>query len=257
MKTRTLLRGVLAAAALGIQCAWAVTPCAPMDFDGDCRSDILWRNAATGTDAIYFMNGLSIVSAPTVDTVTDQAWQIQGIGDFDGDGKADILWRNALTGDNFVYLMNGLNSTTLKCCGYVITIADQNWQVKAIGDFDGDRRADIFWRNGATGDDVVFLMNGVAIVAQSTVNTVADQYWLPKSASTLADTTGPDKTPPSIPTGLSAAAVSSSRHDLSSRASTDNVGVTRYRVYGNGAQIATVSATSYSNTGLQPMATYS
>src|SRR5438094_3212094 len=126
MKTTTLLRGMLAAAALGVQCAWAATPCAPMDFDGDCRSDILWRNAATGSYVIYFMNGLSIVSAPTVDTVTDQAWQIQGIGDFDGDGKADILWRNALTGDDYVYLMNGVPIAAQNSVDTVASIAEQS-----------------------------------------------------------------------------------------------------------------------------------
>src|SRR5207302_1249588 len=148
MKTRTLLRGVLAAAALGIQCAWAVTPCASMDFDGDCRSDILWRNAATGSDAIYFMNGLSIVSAPTVDTVTDQAWQIKGIGDFDGDGKADIFWRNSSTGENYIYLMNG---AAIAGRGTLNFLTDMAWQVKGVGDFDGDGKADILWRNSVTG----------------------------------------------------------------------------------------------------------
>src|ERR1700716_3811647 len=118
MTTKSFVRGILEVAALGVSCAWAVTPCAPMDFDGDCRSDILWRNTATGSDVIYFMNGLSIMSALTVDTVTDQAWQIQGIGDFDGDGKADILWRNTSTGDNFIYLMNG---TTIKSSVYLNT----------------------------------------------------------------------------------------------------------------------------------------
>jgi chitodextrinase len=227
------------------------------DFDGDGKADIFWRNSSTGENYIYLMNGAAIAGRGTLNFLTDMAWQVKGVGDFDGDGKADILWRNSVTGDVYVYLMNGLTSTTLSCCGYVTTVADQDWQVKAIGDFDGDRRADIFWRNGATGDNVVFLMNGVTVAARSTVDTVADQYWLPKSATTLADTTGPDKTPPSIPTGLGAAAVSSSRIDLSWRASTDNVGVTRYRVYRDGAQIATVSGTSYSDTGLQPLATYS
>jgi len=407
MNTKALLRGTLVAAAMGVSCAGAATPCAPMDFDGDCRSDILWRNASTGSDLIYLMNGVAIVASPVVDTVTDQAWQIQGIGDFDGDGKADILWRNPVTGDNFiylmngatplaqtylntvsdsawqiqgvgdfdgdgkadilwrntstgdnfiylmngttiaamsyintvadqawqvkgigdfdgdgkadifwrnsttgenyiylmngsaiaargtlnfvtdmawqvkgvgdldgdgradilwrnsatgdvyVYLMNGLKSTTLTAGGYVTTIADQNWQIKAVGDFDGDGRADMLWRNSVTGDNFVYLMNGVAIAAQSYLNTVSDQYWLAKSGTTFMDTNGPDNTPPSVPSGLSASAASTSRVDLSWRASTDNVGVIRYRVYRDGAQVATVSGTSYSDTGLQPLTTYS
>jgi chitodextrinase len=74
------------------------------------------------------------------------------------------------------------------------------------------------------------------------------------SATTQAST---DTTPPSVPAGLSAAAVSSSQINLSWSASTDNVGVTGYKVYKNGTQIATATGTSYSDTGLNPSTTYS
>jgi hypothetical protein len=66
----------------------------------------------------------------------------------------------------------------------------------------------------------------------------------------------PDTAPPTVPTGLTATAVSSSQINLAWTASTDNVGVTGYRVYRGGTQIATTSATSYQNTGLSPSTTY-
>ncbi|PYR28977.1 MAG: hypothetical protein DMF98_01360, partial [Acidobacteria bacterium] len=75
----------------------------------------------------------------------------------------------------------------------------------------------------------------------------------PASATTPA---APDTTPPSAPTGLTASAVSSSQINLSWAASSDNVGVSGYRVYRNGTQIATTSATSFPNTGLSPSTTY-
>src|SRR5580704_9943228 len=65
-----------------------------------------------------------------------------------------------------------------------------------------------------------------------------------------------DTTPPSQPTGLAASPVSTSAINLSWTASTDNVGVTGYTVFRNGGQIATTSATSYSDTGLAPGTTY-
>lgn len=67
-----------------------------------------------------------------------------------------------------------------------------------------------------------------------------------------------DTTPPSVPAGLSATAVSPTQVNLSWTASTDNVGVTGYKVYCNGSQIATVNGgTSYSNTGLTASTAYS
>ena len=59
-----------------------------------------------------------------------------------------------------------------------------------------------------------------------------------------------DTTAPSIPTGLTATAISSSQINLSWIASTDNVAVTGYQVFRGGNQIATVATASYSDTGL-------
>ena len=59
-----------------------------------------------------------------------------------------------------------------------------------------------------------------------------------------------DTAAPSIPTGLTATAISSSQINLSWTASTDNVAVTGYQVLRGGIVIATVATTSYSDTGL-------
>lgn len=66
-----------------------------------------------------------------------------------------------------------------------------------------------------------------------------------------------DATPPTAPGGLKAFAESSSQIDLRWNASTDNVGVTGYRVYRNGVQIGTAANAAYSDTGLQPFTKYS
>jgi chitodextrinase len=65
-----------------------------------------------------------------------------------------------------------------------------------------------------------------------------------------------DTSAPSAPTGLSATA-GDGQVALSWQASTDDTGVTGYRVYRNGAQVATTTATSYTNTGLTNGTSYS
>src|SRR5438105_9807647 len=119
------------------------------DLSGDAHSDILWRNASTGENYLYPMNGTAILAGEgPLRTVADLNWTIAGIGDFDGDGRADILWRNTSTGQNYIYLMNG---TSILTEGYLRTVAAQRWQVAGIGDFDGDGKEDDLWWNRGIG----------------------------------------------------------------------------------------------------------
>lgn len=67
----------------------------------------------------------------------------------------------------------------------------------------------------------------------------------------------PDTTPPSTPNNVAGAAVSSSRINLSWSASTDNIGVTGYRIYRNGVQVGAAALASYADTGLAPNTAYS
>ncbi|MBI4743744.1 MAG: fibronectin type III domain-containing protein [Actinobacteria bacterium] len=67
-----------------------------------------------------------------------------------------------------------------------------------------------------------------------------------------------DATSPTTPTNLNAIPMSSSQINLSWNASTDNIGVTGYKIYNadNNAEIATTASTSYSHSGLNSDATY-
>src|SRR5205809_4534493 len=140
---KALLRAGLTAATIGlaISSAHALPVCAPMDFDGDCKSDVLWRNSATGEDYLWLMNGRTIATGGYLRTVSDPAWQIVGTGDFDGDGKADILWRNAVTGENYIYLMNGLNIAAEGCRSSVDESA--GWLGEVGGDVDGGGKDEV------------------------------------------------------------------------------------------------------------------
>jgi chitinase len=67
----------------------------------------------------------------------------------------------------------------------------------------------------------------------------------------------PDTQAPSVPTGLAATAVSTTQINLAWNASTDNVGVTGYKVFNGGTQIGTVTGAGASVTGLSQGTLYS
>ncbi len=77
------------------------------------------------------------------------------------------------------------------------------------------------------------------------------------SAASAITPAQPDTMSPTVPTGLSATAISHRQVDLSWGASSDNIGVSVYEVYRNGAEVASVNATTYSDTGLMAETEYS
>jgi chitodextrinase len=102
-------------------------------------------------------------------------------------------------------------------------------------------------------------VTGTSATVQPTVTTAYTLTATNSMGSTTSQasvTVTADTTPPTTPTGLTAVAISSSQINLNWTASTDNVGVAGYRLYRNGSQIATTTATSYSDTGLSASTTY-
>jgi chitodextrinase len=67
----------------------------------------------------------------------------------------------------------------------------------------------------------------------------------------------PDTQAPSVPTGLSAAGVTDSQVTLSWLPSSDDVGVSAYLVYRDGAFVRSTRSTTVTDTGLTPATTYS
>lgn len=76
------------------------------------------------------------------------------------------------------------------------------------------------------------------------------------TSSDVTFTTASDTAPPSVPTDLTVAVISTSQINLSWSAPADNVGVAGYRIYRDGNQIGTSVEPSYSDTGLSPSTTY-
>jgi chitodextrinase len=98
-------------------------------------------------------------------------------------------------------------------------------------------------------------VGGISLSAgQHVLRIVSDQQYL--DLTSIRISTDADTQAPAVPTGLAAMAVSPTQIDLAWTASTDNVGVTGYRVFRGGVQIAAPSTTSYSDTGLSPSTSY-
>jgi len=76
------------------------------------------------------------------------------------------------------------------------------------------------------------------------------------TAISVTTSPAPDTQAPTVPAGLTGSAVSPFQIDLTWTASTDNIGVTGYKVFRNGSEVATNSTNSFSNTGLAALTNY-
>ncbi len=174
-----ILLSILAGAA-GAQQSTFDTVTHRSDVNGDGRTDILWRNTSTGDVAAWLMDasGVAVAAVPFYGRV-DLTWQIKGIGDFNGDGRADVLWQHN-SGTVVAWLMNASGTAVFSIPVFGV-VADANWQIKGIGDFNGDGRADVLWQHNS-GTVVAWLMNtsGTGISSIPTIGSVPNRDWVIK-----------------------------------------------------------------------------
>lgn len=142
------------------------------EYNGDKRSDILWRNLGTGANAIWYLNG-AVIGSGAIPTVADLNWRIVGGGDFDGNGRSDILWRHSVSGSNAIWFMSG---TTVASSKSLPGVSNASWRIVATGDFNGDGRSDILWRYATTGALAIWFMNGATVLSGPGLATVATSW---------------------------------------------------------------------------------
>jgi hypothetical protein len=143
------------------------------DCNGDGYADLLWRDTL-GNVAIWLMNGPQVLASVFVGNVPIN-WSVIGTGDFNGDGRGDILWRD--NSDNVaIWLMScSLNTATVPPTATATILQNSSLgnvplSVAAVanGDFNGDGRADILWRD-ASGNTSIWFMNGTQVWSSAPV----------------------------------------------------------------------------------------
>jgi hypothetical protein len=93
----------------------------------------------------------------------------------------DLVWRHLSTGENYIWWMNG---TTLESYNNpLLKVSNQNWQLEATGDVNRDGHIDFVWRNYATGENSIWLMNGTTVQAHPLIAPITDLNWRIEAAA--------------------------------------------------------------------------
>ena len=103
-------------------------------------------------------------------------WVIAGAADFDGDGRADILWRDSNTGTVAVWLLLSGGGMLWVSQSGVLGTVPSNWVFAGTGDFDGDGKHDILWRDSNTGTVAIWFMNGLQVSQTGSLGAVGTNW---------------------------------------------------------------------------------
>jgi len=182
------------------------------DFNGDGNADVLWRDAS-GNVSMWFMNGTAVSSAAGVGNLTSN-WTLYGTADLNGDGKGDLLWRDSNTGTVAVWFMNGATVASTAVFGALpstwtilgdangeilwrdtagdialwgvqnghvtsssgLGTVTSNFVVQGVGDFNGDGKIDILWRDTNSGTLSIWFTNGTQVASAAVVSTLPSNW---------------------------------------------------------------------------------
>jgi hypothetical protein len=138
---------------------------------------IFWRDTS-GNIALWLMNGGAIFETYSLGNVP-KIWSIAGTGDFDGDGITDILWRDS--SGNLAIWFFGIGLSNIPITSVSIGNVPMTWSVAETGDFDGDRKSDILWRD-TSGNTAIWFMNGTTVSSTAGVGSIP-MTWTVQSAN--------------------------------------------------------------------------
>ena len=144
------------------------------DLDGDSHADILWRTTRTGELLVWYMTSAGTVDQVLSYGIVPLSYDVRALADVDGDWIKDIVWFQRSTGQVAIWNMHRGGTYTAWFPGGVG--ASSGWDIDKAGDFDGDGREDLFFRN-ASGATAVWYMAGPSVTAAQFLDGVPLADW--------------------------------------------------------------------------------
>ena len=145
---------------------WRVTSIA--DLNCDAHADLVFQHA-DGTLAVWFMDGINLVSATLMNpSQPGKEWRVAGTSDFNGDEDVDLLFQHD-NGALAVWYMSGVSLTSAA----LLTPSNpgiSEWRVVSVVDRNQDGQPDLLFQNSVDGMLAIWNMNGVTLNSAQLLN---------------------------------------------------------------------------------------
>jgi len=155
------------------------------DFNNDGSSDILMRNNATDENKVLLLDGTQQIGTAIIGEnlpIANQAWRMKAAGNFDSDAETEILWRNLETGGFVIWDMDSVNATPKfvdltaigRAAGDPLPL---KWEMQATGDFSGDGKDQVLWRDTESGANALWTLDGTTLESSDFIPQMVDLEW--------------------------------------------------------------------------------
>jgi len=193
-----------------------------------------------------------------VKTWNGSFWTLVGSGALNRNGSAGWAYRPSVTTDGTNLYVGWVEQSAL---GQRPQTYVSEWNGSSWSSVGGSLNADTF--NGSAERVSLAILNSQPVAAWGEVNpgTLRQIFVKQWNGSAWISASGsinpPPVQPPTVPTNFTATAISQSQINLSWTASTDNIGVSGYKIYRGGTLLGTSASTSYSDAHLAASTSYS
>jgi hypothetical protein len=144
---------------VGMPSQRGLVPVGYADVDGDGQGDLLWRNAMTGANELWLMNGASHSVIPLPRQGVN--FRVAALRDFTGDGHADVFFNDVRGGSSELWTLGAAGRTSV----LPVDQGPAGMTLVAVADVDGDGAPDLIWHNLGSGAVEGWRMNGNTPVA--------------------------------------------------------------------------------------------
>ena len=139
------------------------------DFNGDGKSDLVWRRPTDGLVEIQLLNGNAAIGGGTIaGNPFGVDFNVVAVGDFNADGNSDLVWQRPSDGLVEIQFLKGVQAIG----GGTIpgNPFGADFKVVGAGDFNFDGHTDLVYHNSTTGVNEIQLLNGNTAIGGGVVS---------------------------------------------------------------------------------------